>query len=65
SRHCDVNPGDRACSCLGLMEPMGVEIVSGEYAIYYQCAKCGFKHRVKSAKDDNFEEIIKLSKGYA
>jgi hypothetical protein len=26
SKHVDVNPGDRAATCLGLMEPVGVTI---------------------------------------
>jgi len=61
SKHLDINPGDRYADCKGMMEPIGVEIKNGEYTIYYKCQKCGYKHRVKSAADDNFNEIIKLS----
>jgi rubrerythrin len=61
SKHVDINPGDRKSRCGGLMEPIGAEFKSNGYTVYYRCAKCGFKHRVKSAPKDNFEEIIKLT----
>ncbi len=61
SKHCDINPGDRLANCQGLMEPVGVETVSGEYIIHYKCQKCGYKHRVKAAAEDNFEKIVKLT----
>ena len=62
SKHVDVNPGDRKSECGGLMKPIGAEAKSDKYIIYYLCTKCGFKHRVKSATDDNFDEIIKIIK---
>jgi len=63
SRHVDMNPGDRQCSCLGLMKPAGVEYVRGEYIIIHKCVKCGMKKRNKSSPDDSFEEIVKVSSG--
>lgn len=61
SRHVDINPGDRQAKCYGLMEPIDIEIKSGDKIIYYQCQKCGFKHRIKAAAGDNNETIINLS----
>jgi len=61
SKHVDINPGDRQAKCRGLMEPVGVEIKGGAKIIYYQCQRCGFKHRVKAAAGDNADEVIKLS----
>ncbi|HOD96967.1 MAG: RNHCP domain-containing protein [Candidatus Paceibacterota bacterium] len=61
SQHRDINPGDRKEKCHGLMKPVGVEIKKGYYLIYYQCQKCGYQFKVKAAKNDNFEEILKLS----
>ena len=61
SKHVDINPGDRKSECGGLMEPIGVEVKNDKYIIYYRCTKCGFKHRVKSAPDDNFDGIVKIS----
>ncbi len=43
------------------MEPIGAEVKTGENIIYYQCAKCGITHRVRAAKNDNLNELIKLS----
>jgi len=61
SRHVDINPGDRAASCGGMMEPIGIEIENGKNIIHYRCQKCGFQHRVKALPDDNQEIIIDLS----
>ena len=64
SKHCDINPGDRSCSCQGMMEPKEIETTGDRYIINYKCVKCGFKHRVKASQDDNLDEIIKLTKAY-
>jgi hypothetical protein len=56
-----VNPGDRQETCQGLMEPVGVELKGGEYAIIHRCISCGFEKRNKVAKDDNFDAIVQLS----
>lgn len=61
SKHVDVNPGDRAANCGGAMKPVGVEIKGDGKIIYYQCQKCGLKHRVKAVPEDNFEAILKLT----
>ena len=42
------------------MEPIGVEIKNKKYIINYKCIKCGYKHKVKSAPDDDFDEILSL-----
>ena len=60
SKHVDINPGDRQSDCGGPMEPIGAEVKSGDYLIYYKCQKCGFSYRVKAVVGDNFEAIIKL-----
>ncbi len=43
------------------MEPISVELKSGEKIIHYQCQKCGYEHRVKALACDNKEELTKLS----
>jgi len=60
SKHTDILPGDRQAKCQGLKEPLAAEVKSDKYTIYYQCQKCGYQFRVKSAPDDNFEEVLKL-----
>lgn len=62
SKHVDVNPGDRAADCGGLMEPVGVELKNGEYILLQKCKKCGHLRKNKVSPEDNFEEIIRLSR---
>ncbi len=61
SKHVDINPGDRAESCGGLMEPVGLEQKGQEYKIIHRCATCGIEKKVKINKEDDWIEIIKLS----
>ncbi|MFA5319276.1 MAG: RNHCP domain-containing protein, partial [Candidatus Paceibacterota bacterium] len=41
SKHVDINPGDRAESCGGLMEPIGMALEKGKYVITQKCLACG------------------------
>ena len=62
SKHVDINPGDRAEDCHGLLEPIGIEMSNKKgYVIIYKCKKCGQIRKNKAAKDDNMNLIIKLS----
>jgi hypothetical protein len=61
SKHVDVNPGDRASECHGMMKPIGVEIERGEHILTHQCEKCGYKKRNKTAPEDDFDDILKLT----
>jgi hypothetical protein len=65
SKHVDINPGDRAAVCQGMMKPIKVEIEKREYLLTYECEKCGFLRRKKVEKEDNFDEVIKISKKVA
>lgn len=60
SRHIDINPGDRQGKCGGMMKPVFIETKSGRYVINYECLKCGYEYKVKAAKNDNFESLLKL-----
>lgn len=62
SKHVDINPGDRASLCQGMMKPIKVDVERGEYMLTYRCEKCGFLRRKKAEKDDNFDEIINIIK---
>jgi len=61
SRHVDVNPGDRRSLCQSLMAPVGMELKQGEYVILHRCLACGLKKKNKTAKNDDFNAILKLS----
>ncbi|MEK7642345.1 MAG: RNHCP domain-containing protein [Patescibacteria group bacterium] len=62
SKHVDVDPGDRLETCQGLMEPISAEESGGEWSLIHQCQKCGFVRKNKISKEDNFREVIKVSR---
>ena len=62
SKHVDINPGDRANTCQGLLKPIDIEKFKNTYKIIYQCEKCGQLHKNIMATDDNFDKIIELTK---
>ena len=61
SKHVDINPGDRANTCRGLLKPVSVEKFKDTYKIVYKCEKCSQLHKNIVANDDDFNEIINLS----
>lgn len=61
SLHVDINPGDRANSCKGLLVPIGVTQNNKKgYIINYKCTKCGQLHNNKSAEDDSFQTLLSV-----
>lgn len=61
SKHVDVNPGDRAAECQGLMPPVSVETKKGDYRILHRCVTCGHERWNKAAKEDEFEVILQIA----
>ena len=61
SKHVDINPGDRANSCKGILEPIGIEKFKDTYKIIYKCQKCNTIHKNIVHNDDNRDLIIELS----
>jgi DNA-directed RNA polymerase subunit RPC12/RpoP len=61
SKHVDINPGDRLNECKGLLVPIDIEKFKDTYKIIYKCQKCNELHKNIIAKDDDMNEIIKLS----
>ena len=61
SLHVDVMPGDRKNTCLGLLQPIGIEKFKDTYKIVYRCSKCGELHKNIMAKDDDMDLIISIS----
>ena len=66
SKHVDVNPGDRASECGGMMEPVKVESANrrskGEWILTHKCEKCEYEKRNKIAKEDNLELLQQVAK---
>ena len=61
SKHVDINPGDRANDCKGLLVPIDIEKYKNTYKIIYKCSKCNQFHKNIIAFDDNMDNIISLS----
>ena len=62
SKHVDINPGDRAESCGGLMLPVDIELKDSKYVILHKCQKCGFERKNKICDEDDFEAVLSLSR---
>ena len=63
SKHVDIEPGDRAAECFGLMQPVAVTKKNGRYTIIHRCLKCGLEKPNKFQKQDSFEALLKVSAG--
>lgn len=61
SKHVDINPGDRANGCKGLLVPIGIEKFKDSFKIIYKCEKCREIHKNIVHNDDNSNLIIELS----
>ena len=61
SKHVDINPGDRASVCLGMMEPIRLEGASPSYRIVLKCVKCGFEKRNDASSSDDSKALIALA----
>jgi|WetSurMetagenome_2_1015567.scaffolds.fasta_scaffold296164_2 DNA-directed RNA polymerase subunit RPC12/RpoP len=54
-------PGDRASTCMGLMEPIRIDYNSKKgFQILHVCLKCGKEAINKAATDDDAETIAKI-----
>ena len=67
SVHIDINPGDRANTCLGILEPISaLPDAKKGYIIIHRCKKCGELRRNKAAynvdvQPDDLRLIIALT----
>lgn len=62
SKHVDINPGDRANACQGLMPPIRVEMEGQDKIIVTKCQKCGIEKRNKAAEGDSFDALLAISR---
>ncbi len=60
SKHVDINPGDRANTCLGILRPIDIEKFKNTHKIIYKCTKCNQTHKNIVAIDDDFETILNI-----
>lgn len=62
SLHLDVNPGDRASDCGGIMDPVFSEPDPQKgFIITHKCRRCGALRRNRAADDDDRDMLIELT----
>lgn len=62
SLHVDLEPGDRAADCGGIMEPIAVWVrKGGEWAIVHRCRRCGALSSNRTAGDDNPMKLMSIA----
>ena len=61
AKHVDNNPGDRAATCHGLMEPLGLVVNAKAQIIVHRCVKCAKVIKNKASQADNNELLVQLS----
>lgn len=62
SLHLDIEPGDRASDCGGIMEPIAVWVrKSGEWALIHRCRRCGALSSNRIAADDNPIKLMSIA----
>jgi transcription elongation factor Elf1 len=66
SLHVDVNPGDRAANCGGILRPVGIELKGGQMQrLLFRCERCGMDRVNKIAVDDDRDKLLKAFSGKA
>jgi hypothetical protein len=65
SKHVDIEPGDRAAACGGLMRPIALEGATPDYVITHSCERCGFKRRNRVQAYDDPTAVVALSGKHA
>lgn len=62
SAHLDVEPGDRAADCGGVMDPIAVWVrKGGEWAVVHRCRCCGSLSSNRVAADDNPMKLMSIA----
>lgn len=61
SRHVDVQPGDRAADCGGLMRPVAVEARTQDTVLTHACERCGHRRRNRVSEADDQRALLRLA----
>lgn len=58
SLHVDINPGDRAATCGGDMEPISLIHQQEEFVVTHKCVVCGHQKSNKTEIGDRLDEYL-------
>lgn len=58
SKHMDVNPGDRAERCGGMMKPISLAKKREKFSIMHQCLACDAERRNIVSEEDNLGQLL-------
>lgn len=62
SLHVDIEPGDRAADCGGVMDPIAVWVrKDGEWALVHRCRRCGALSSNRVSADDNPMKLMSIA----
>ena len=61
-KHVDIEPGDRAEGCGGMMRPTDAEMDGGDFVLTHTCTKCAVIRRNKAAAADDKDAILEIVK---
>ncbi len=56
--HVDVYPGDRAATCRGLMEPVGLLYERGKFIVVHECASCAVRRHSRADENDDLAVLM-------
>jgi len=62
SRHVDVDPGDRAATCGGLMEPVDALLERDQWLLVHRCTACGARRRCRASAADDRDLILEVAR---
>ncbi len=58
SKHVDINPGDRANNCRGILKPINIAPKKSGYTIFYKCLSCDLEITNKTAEQDDITNFL-------
>jgi hypothetical protein len=62
SKHVDINPGDRAERCCGMMEPIKIDFKNAEFIVIHKCLRCGIEKKNTLGKKDSFDKALSIAR---
>lgn len=62
SKHVDIMPGDRANTCQGMMQPIGLETKGGATYLLFKCSRCGHQGRNSTTADDSSDALLAVAR---